>query len=123
MLTPGMHPGPLASFSPSRKSLAKAEWQPSTRRVTTTSGTGFKPLNIPRTWNKRWSPDSRALYFVKSGQGIDNIWKQAISGGAPLRVTNVTSGSIASLAVSRDERVAFRHFNSISGVVLIRSER
>jgi len=86
-------------------------------------GTGFKPLNIPRTWFKRWSPDSSALYFVKSEQGIANIWKQAISGGAPVRVTSFASGSIASPAVSRDERLAFRHFNSISDVVLMRSER
>lgn len=86
-------------------------------------GTVFKPLNIPQTPRKRWSPDSSALYFVKSEQGIANIWKQPISGGAPVRVTSFTSGSIGSLAVSRDERLAFRHVNSISDVVLIRSER
>ena len=83
-------------------------------------GTGFKPLNIPPTWDKRWSPDGKALYFVKTEQGIGNVWKQAVAGGAPARVTNFSSGSIGALAVSRDERLAFRHFNAISDVVLIR---
>ena len=84
-------------------------------------GTGFKPLNIPPTWDKRWSPDGSALYFVKTDKGIDNVWKQAIAGGAPARVTSFSSGSIGALAVSRDERLAFRHFNATADVVLIRS--
>lgn len=86
-------------------------------------GTGFRPLGIPPAWSKAWSRDGSALYFVKSKQGVDNIWKQAIAGGAPVGVTNFTSGEVDSLAVSRDERLAFRHVNSISDVVLIRSER
>jgi len=86
-------------------------------------GTGFKPLNIPQTWNRRWSPDGKALYFAKTQHGTDNIWKLPIAGGAPVRVTNFSSGSIGALAVSRDERLAFRHFNSLSDVVLVRSVR
>jgi len=84
-------------------------------------GTGFKPLDIPPTGERRWSPDGKALYFAKTQQGTDNVWKLPLAGGAPVRVTNFSSGSIGSLVVSRDERLAFRHFNSISDVVLVRS--
>jgi Tol biopolymer transport system component len=84
-------------------------------------GTGFKPLNIPPTWKTRWNGDGSALYFVKSEQGVCNIWRQAIAGGAPVRVTNFNSGSMGWLAVSRDERLAFRHFSTIFDVVLVRS--
>jgi Tol biopolymer transport system component/DNA-binding winged helix-turn-helix (wHTH) protein len=84
-------------------------------------GTGFKPLKMPRTPFRRWSPDGRALYFVRAEHDSDNIWKQDIVGGAATQVTRLSSGSISWLAVSRDERLAFRHSNAFSDVVLIRS--
>ena len=84
-------------------------------------GTGFKPLSIPFSYAHKWSADSRALYFLKSERGVQNVWKQAVAGGTPTRVTSFTSGSIGPMAVSREERLAFRHFNSISDVVLVRS--
>ena len=84
-------------------------------------GTGFKPLNIPSAWDRRWSADSKALYFVKSTQGVGNIWKLPVAGGAPVRITNFTAGGIASLAVSREDRLAFRHGNTFADAVLVRS--
>jgi len=45
-------------------------------------GTGFKPLHIPSTWDRRWSANSKALYFVKSTQRLQHLeasyrWRSA----------------------------------------------
>jgi Tol biopolymer transport system component len=85
-------------------------------------GTDFRPLNDVSAWVK-WSPDGRSIYFVKAERGIGNIWKQAIAGGSPVRITNFSSGDIDALGVSRDERLAFHHSIKTSDAVLIRSLR
>jgi Tol biopolymer transport system component len=85
-------------------------------------GTDFRPVIDVSAWVK-WSPDGRSIYFVKRDLGVDNIWKQAIAGGGPVRITNFSSGSITSMAVSRDERLAFHHSIRTSDAVLIRSLR
>jgi Tol biopolymer transport system component len=84
-------------------------------------GTGFRPLNDVAVVAKRWSPDGKSIYFVKTEQGVGNIWKQAIDGGKPVRITNFTSGLIRALAVSANERLAFNHYVPVSDAVLIRN--
>jgi len=86
-------------------------------------GTGFRPINDVFSLLKGWSPDGRSIYFIKSEEGVGNIWRQPIAGGASLRVTNFSSGTIRALAVSRDERLAFHHSVTTSDAVLIRSLR
>ncbi|MFN7994210.1 MAG: protein kinase [Bryobacteraceae bacterium] len=83
-------------------------------------GTGFRALNIPNTTSKGWSSDSHSIYYVKADRGVDNVWRQLIIGGRPARITNSSSGSIGPLAVSRQDRIAFRHAIRSYDAVLVR---
>jgi eukaryotic-like serine/threonine-protein kinase len=42
----------------------------------------------------RWSPASDAIDFVDTREGVSNVWRQPIQGGAPRQVTDFTSGLI-----------------------------
>jgi eukaryotic-like serine/threonine-protein kinase len=50
----------------------------------------------------RWSPDSRALTYIATRQGVSNIWSKPIDGGPALQLTNFTTDRIFRFAWSRD---------------------
>ncbi len=50
----------------------------------------------------RWSPDSRALTYIVTRQGVSNIWSKPIDGGPPRQLTSFTSDRIFRFAWSRD---------------------
>jgi eukaryotic-like serine/threonine-protein kinase len=50
----------------------------------------------------RWTPDGRALAYVRFEEGAGNIWRQPVDGGEPVRLTNFDSGFIIDFRWSRD---------------------
>jgi Tol biopolymer transport system component/DNA-binding winged helix-turn-helix (wHTH) protein len=50
----------------------------------------------------RWSPDSRALTYIATRQGVSNIWSKPIDGGPARQLTNFTTDRIFRFAWSRD---------------------
>jgi Tol biopolymer transport system component/DNA-binding winged helix-turn-helix (wHTH) protein len=50
----------------------------------------------------RWSPDSRALTYIATRQGVSNIWSKPIDGGPARQLTEFTSDRIFRFAWSRD---------------------
>src|SRR5262249_53514728 len=42
----------------------------------------------------RWSPSSDAIDFVDTREGVSNVWRQAVAGGAPQQITDFSSGLI-----------------------------
>jgi Tol biopolymer transport system component len=42
--------------------------------------------------NPQWSPDSRALFFVSDRNGVSNMYRVTLAGGAIAQVTNVGTG-------------------------------
>lgn len=50
----------------------------------------------------QWTPDGRAVNFVRTTNGVSNIWRQSLSGGAPLQQTNFTTDLIFNFAYSPD---------------------
>lgn len=48
----------------------------------------------------RWTPDGRALMFIKTVDDVSNIWEQPLSGGPPLQLTNFGSDRILSYSPS-----------------------
>ncbi len=59
------------------------------------TGQTVKAIDIPPTTNNLdWSADGRAVLYVDSRNGVDNIWSQPIDGGAPKQLTNFKSDQI-----------------------------
>ena len=70
----------------------------------------------------RWTPDSKALTYVVSRNGVCNIWRQAINGGAPEQITTWDSDLIFRFDWSNDGRLAVERGMFTNDVVLIRAE-
>jgi Tol biopolymer transport system component/DNA-binding winged helix-turn-helix (wHTH) protein len=49
-----------------------------------------------------WSPDSRAVNYIVTRQGVSNIWSKPIDGGPARQLTNFTADRIFRFAWSRD---------------------
>ena len=67
-----------------------------------------------------WSPDSKAVLFVDSRNGVSNLMSQTLDGRPPKQVTNFTEGTIFNFAWSADGKQLFLARGAInSDVVLI----
>jgi Tol biopolymer transport system component len=68
----------------------------------------------------RWSPDSHALTYIVTRDGVSNIWSQSIDGGRPRQLTSFTTDRIFRYAWSRDGRhLACERGQDINDIVLI----
>jgi len=68
-----------------------------------------------------WTPDGRAISFINSVNGVDNIWEQPTSGGPPKAVTHFTSDKIFYFDWSHDGRLALSRGTQPTDAVLIRN--
>ena len=59
-------------------------------------GEPVQVLNIPKPFNQvlRWTPDSRALFYLVEKDGATNIWKQPLDGSEPKQVTQFAEDGI-----------------------------
>ncbi|HJZ81542.1 MAG TPA: hypothetical protein VKD91_14395, partial [Pyrinomonadaceae bacterium] len=66
-------------------------------------GSVTKSFDIPAPRGDfKWTPDGRAIAYVRTISGISNIWAQPIDGGPPKQLTNFQSERIFNFAWSRD---------------------
>jgi Tol biopolymer transport system component len=78
----------------------------------------LSPTHCGRT--VRWSPDSAALAYIDCEGGVANIWLRPLDGRPARRLTDFTSGSIATFDWSRDgSRLAWIRRSEVSDVVLV----
>jgi serine/threonine protein kinase len=71
-----------------------------------------------RGWH--WSPDGRALVYVKTLGGVSNLWSQPIDGDAAKQITNFKSDRILTFSYSWDGRqLALARGSRTSDAVLI----
>jgi eukaryotic-like serine/threonine-protein kinase len=69
----------------------------------------------------RWTPDSRSVLYLKSQDGISNLWIQAIAGGPPRQLSHFRGSVIHGFDLSRDgRRLAIERVTESDHVVLIR---
>jgi serine/threonine protein kinase len=66
-----------------------------------------------------WTADGAALTYIRTANGVDNLWIQPLSGGSPRPLTPFPSGRIFAHAWSRDGRLALARGSTASDVVLI----
>ena len=69
----------------------------------------------------RWTPDGRAVTYIKRPEGLSDIWSQSIDGGEPKRLTNFKADEIFSFDWSRDNKLVISHGTAAGDVVLIRN--
>lgn len=79
-------------------------------------------MALPESGIMRWSPDSRALTYIVTRQGVSNIWSQPIDGGEPKQLTNFSADQIFRFAWSRDgKRLACERGVTINDTILLNS--
>jgi len=61
--------------------------------VATKSARQIAGFNAGNNTNPEFSADGQSLYFVGTPDGIPNIYRAQLSGGTPVQVTNVLSGT------------------------------
>jgi Tol biopolymer transport system component/DNA-binding winged helix-turn-helix (wHTH) protein len=106
-----LHP----AFSPNGRSVAcfYSETAPSPQRepshiaildITGDGSTEVFPVaaSVSRDVELRWSADGTMVTYVDNRDGMSNIWGQAVSGGAPQRLTDFQQGRIFSFDWSPD---------------------
>lgn len=75
-------------------------------------GAPTKTFDIPSGINMRWSPDSRALRYIVTRNGVSNIWSQPIDGSPPTRVTNFNSLTMYGFDWSANGLICSRGFTT-----------
>jgi DNA-binding winged helix-turn-helix (wHTH) protein/Tol biopolymer transport system component len=71
-----------------------------------------------------WAPDESGLDYVVTRNGVSNIWRQPLSEGPPVPITDFSSGRIFSFAWSPDGRwLSLATGSNRSDVVLMSNER
>ncbi len=69
----------------------------------------------------QWTPDSRAIGYINTVNGVSNIWTQPLAGGAPKQATQFTSGEIFNFDWSPKGDLALARGSESSDVVLIKN--
>ena len=87
-------------------------------------GPAIKTFDIPRAITLRWTPDSREILVSRREGGVENIWRQPLSGEKPTQVTRFSSDQIWDFDLSRDgSQIVLTHGRIDSDVMLIRDVR
>jgi Tol biopolymer transport system component len=85
-------------------------------------GTPIRTLDMPGTTVRkfRWSHDGHALIYVRTLNGVSNLWSQPLDGGAPRQLTDFNSDLIYNFSYSRDgKQLALARGNTSRDVVMI----
>jgi eukaryotic-like serine/threonine-protein kinase len=71
-----------------------------------------------------WAPSGDAIDYVLTHNGVSNIWRQNLVGGAPKQITNFESGQIFDFDWSREgKQLALTQGSDSSDVIMIRNFR
>lgn len=80
----------------------------------------IRPAAFPEYGNICWTPDSRALCYIVTRQGVSNLWRSPVGGGTPDQITSFASDQIFRFAWSRDGKtLACERGLTIGNIVLI----
>ena len=86
-------------------------------------GTPVKVLPLPAgpaPWWLVWTPDGKAISFINTADGVDNIWKQPLAGGPAVPVTHFTAGKIFNFRWARNGRLLLARGSEAVDAILVR---
>ena len=82
------------------------------------------PVSAGLFGSPRWAPSGDAIDYVLTRNGVSNIWRQNLAGGAPKQITNFESGQIFDFDWSRDgKQLALTRGSESSDVIMISNFR
>ena len=118
-------------ISPDGKQIAGFFWEDSLKsfQIVLLPFDGSEPdrlLNIPLTRKSsiQWLPDSKALIYSKTENGVMNLWRQPLDSSSPEQITHFTEGEIWAFAYSRDGKyLAYTRGRTDSDAVVISNFR
>lgn len=84
-------------------------------------GTPVESLEVPDGPPVRWAPNGKGISFLKTQEGVSNVWTQPIDGTAPFPETRFTSERISHFDWSIVGRLAVARTFRTSDIVLIRN--
>lgn len=103
-----------AAIAPDGQSIAVARWNAAKTQIAIIPAGGGEPVKIfeldfriQDRFGKRpiqWTPDGRAIDFIRDSNGVSNLWRQAVEGGDPIPLTSFTTDLIFNFAFSPDGR-------------------
>jgi eukaryotic-like serine/threonine-protein kinase len=116
-------------ISPDGRSIAYINLEPGTASnpgVDILSFAGGQPTRsfAIRARMVRWTRDGRALLLVRDTEGVSNIWRQPIAGGAAKQITDFKSNSIVGFDLSsQGDQLVLSRETDRAHVVLIRQAK
>ncbi len=119
----------LFDVSPDGQSLIVQYFdEPANRRQTDilsiATGKITQTIELPETaGSQSWMPQGDAIAYVDNRNGVSNIWKMPLKGGANVQVTHFDAEEIASYAFSADGKLVLSRGRHTSDVVLITNFR
>ena len=93
--------------------------------ISSDGGADLYKFDWPASANApRWTPAGDAIEYALTRNGVSNIWRQKLGGGAPKQITNFESGLIFDFDWSHDgKQLALTRGTESSDVILIRNVR
>ena len=113
------------AISPDGRRVAFTTYDPGQRSLQMVvlqadDGTAVFHANIPAAGPVQWTPAGDAVAYVRSGDGVDNIWAQPLSAAPPRQITHLREGNIYRFAWSPDgKKLAIARGNTTSDLVLL----
>jgi len=87
-------------------------------------GQPINRVNVPRASPMQWTAAGDAVAYIRSYNGVDNIWAQPVAGGAARQITRFREGRIYRFAWSwSGKQLAMVRGNMTRDAVLLRPIR
>ena len=80
----------------------------------------FDILSPTVTEHLAWTPDGKALSFLRNRPSVSSLWRQPLDGGEPVMVTHFDGQQIIDFAWARDGRLAVARAQRDADVVVFR---
>jgi Tol biopolymer transport system component len=94
--------------------------------IPASGGQQFKTFDPDPQWGlpRQWTADSRGFFYVRTNNGVSNVWQRSLDGVETRQVTNFDSDQISTqfgVALSRDgKQLAVARGSTTSDIVLIK---
>jgi Tol biopolymer transport system component/DNA-binding winged helix-turn-helix (wHTH) protein len=88
--------------------------------VDTRNGSIVKSVDAPFSNVVQWMPDGKGVSFIKTADGVANIWSQDLSGGPPRQMTKFSSDAIANFDWSQSGDLVCSRTSKTRDAFLIR---